>query len=104
MKAALLAAALGAALVGWPIYSTYGTVDYVTATVERSERVNEKYLIFTPDEVFENTDAWGFFKFNSSDVYGKAKPGAVCEFKVNGFRIPFFSYYRNIISATCQGN
>lgn len=89
------------AAISWPLYSSYGTVETVQVTVESKERVNDQYLIFTAEETFKSTDSWAFLKFNSSDVYGAVKQGATCQLKVNGFRIPFFSSYRNIITATC---
>lgn len=60
-----------------------------------------KYLIFTDAETFENTDSLLALKFNSSDVYGAIQIGTTCSFTVTGFRIPFFSMYRNILSADC---
>ncbi|MEI2420654.1 hypothetical protein V6O07_10305, partial [Arthrospira platensis SPKY2] len=65
------------------------------------DQTTSKYLIFTDREVFENTDTvWGL-KWNSSDVYGKIQRGQICDFEVTGFRIPFMSVYRNILSASC---
>lgn len=65
-------------------------------------RASSKYLIFTKNETFENTDSlWGW-KFNSSDVYGKIKEGQICTFKVVGWRLPLLSWYRNILKAECS--
>lgn len=61
-----------------------------------------KYLIFTDTETFENTDSWLALKFNSSDVYGAIPVGASCSFTVTGFRVPFLSWYRNILDANCS--
>jgi len=71
----------------------------VTGTGETQE---SKYLIFTDMETFENTDSWLALKFNSSDVYGAIPVGAKCDFTVTGFRVPFLSWYRNILDATCS--
>jgi len=88
----------------------FGTIDTVTGvevtekeriTTKSGDRVTSKYLIFTDREVFENTDSFLAFKFNSSDSYGRIKVGQVCTFKVTGFRIPFLSSYRNILEARC---
>lgn len=102
---AILSLILAIAFLGWIPYSAYGTVETIETTIQSKERINDgftsKYLIFTEKEVFQNSDTWAFLKFNSSDVYGKLKEGATCQLKVNGFRVPFFSMYRNIISATC---
>jgi hypothetical protein len=88
-------------------YNTKQTVTGVTVTgkeritLNSTEGTSSKYLIFTDQEVFENTDSLLFLKFNSSDVYGKLRPDQVCEFTVVGRRVNFLSWYRNIISATC---
>lgn len=65
--------------------------------------VTSKYIIFAEGETFENTDTIWAFKYNSSDIYGKIAKGAACTFEVTGFRVPFFSMYRNILSARCTG-
>jgi hypothetical protein len=81
------------------------TVEEITIKVTEKERIVEgsgkstssKYLVFTEDEVFENTDSIWFFKFSSSDLQGQLKEGEEYKVKVCGFRIPFLSSYRNII-------
>lgn len=74
--------------------------DTVTVTVTGKERVHSKdsskYLIFTEEETFENTDYLLIGKFNSSDIYGKIKEGETYTFDVAGLRIPILSAYRNI--------
>lgn len=80
-------------------------VDHITITVDSKERITDKdgkkvkskYMIFTENEVFENTDAPMLFKFNSSDLYNNLKIDSTYQVKVYGFRIPFISQYRNII-------
>jgi hypothetical protein len=82
----------------------YSTQDSVVFTVDKTERVlyadaqKSRYLIFTKNETFENTDEVLFGKFNSSDVYGTLKEGHRYKAQVVGVRIPAFSWYRNIIS------
>ena len=81
------------------------SADTTTFTVKRTERVTVgsgnsvrgKYLVFTENEVFENTDSYLFLKFNSSDLENKLTPGKEYRAKVAGWRIPFLSMYRNII-------
>jgi hypothetical protein len=36
-------------------------------------------------------------KFNSSDIYNQLEKGKKYRIKVYGFRIPFLSWYKNII-------
>lgn len=66
-------------------------------TTGSGENMSSKYLIYAENEVLENTDAFIFFKFNSSDVYNELKLKEVYKVKVAGWRIPFLSSYRNII-------
>lgn len=92
------------------IWIHYSTLDTVQVQVQGKERittgsgnsVTSKYLIFTDIETFENVDSLLALKFNSSDVYGAIKEGQTCTFQVTGFRIPFFSSYRNILEAQCS--
>jgi len=61
----------------------YWTAETTTITVVDKERIVDgsgsamvsKYLVFSENEVFENTDCFARFKFNSSDVQGKLKVG-----------------------------
>jgi hypothetical protein len=76
--------------------------DKERVTTGSGDTASSKYLIFTSNEVFENTDSLLLFKFNSSDVYGSIQRGQTCTFEVVGWRVPFLSWYRNIAKATCQ--
>lgn len=102
---------LGLVLTSIPVVLTYASEETVSKVrVTGKERVTQntaegsssKYLIFTDREVFENTDTILFLKFNSSDIYGAIQPDHTCEFRVVGWRVPFLSWYRNIISARCE--
>ena len=85
---------------------TYGTSGEKTITIEKSEMVinsGGKYLIFTKNNgVFENTDSFFRFKFNSSDMYSLLKEDKTYNVKYYGWRIPLFSMYPNIYEATKQ--
>lgn len=76
-------------------------VDDVTITVQEKERVvngeSSKYLIYTAEEVFENTDSFVFLKYDSSDLYKDLKVNHTYKVMVAGWRIKFLSSYRNII-------
>lgn len=82
----------------------YATQDNVDFTIEKTERVTNnngegsRYLIFTKTETFENTDRLVIWKFNSSDIYGTLKANQYYQAKVVGVRVPFLSWYRNIVS------
>lgn len=77
------------------------TDEIVIVKIIDKERVTKqnssKYLIYTEDEVFENTDTILFLKFNSSDVYSKLDKDKEYELLVYGWRIPLISWYRNIV-------
>lgn len=93
----------GVPIVGAPLIQL-SSQETVTFVVEKAERVvnrndeGAKYLVFTEEETFENTDSLLFGKFNSSDVYGKLKEGHAYQAKVAGARVPLMSWYRNIIT------
>jgi len=97
----LLVAASFVVLSAW---FAYGTAETVTATVTKTERITtgsgedirSKYLVFTTEETFENTDCLWYGKYNSSDIQGRLVPGTY-SMKVYGWRIPFLSSYRNIV-------
>lgn len=101
LKPLLLVVAAGILAI-WLLWSlTYGSVDYVTAKVNRVERVTSNdssvYLVFTDEETFSNEDSLLFLKFNSSDLHGKFGEGKAYDMKVQGWRVPFLSMYRNVV-------
>lgn len=64
--------------------------------------VSSKYLVFADDEngnslVFENTDCFIRLKFSSSNIQGQLKEGHTYKITVIGYRVPFFSWYQNIV-------
>lgn len=91
---------VGAAIFIVPIFWVVSCQD-ATITIQEKERItdggNSKYLVFTENEVFENTDSWLKLKFNSSDVYRDLKESETVTAEVCGWRVPFLSWYRNII-------
>lgn len=80
------------------------TKDTITVEVTDKERINNStrsvYLIFTEGETFANHDSVARWKFRSSDLYSQIKRGKTYTFHVYGWRIPIFSIYRNIVTAT----
>jgi len=62
------------------------------------ESVDSKYLIFTTLETFENSDNLILGKWNSSDVQGSVRPDSTYLAHVVGWRVPFLSMYRNILT------
>ncbi len=84
-------------------FTTMETVSGVVITEKErvATRDGARFMVWTADETFENTDSWLSWKFNSADVYGKLPVGATCNLDVNGWRVPFLSWNRNILSANC---
>lgn len=76
---------------------SYGT-DRVSVTGVTTKQYghHSKYLVFTSQGVYENTDTWWFLKFNSSDIQGEVMQGGTFDISHTGFRVPFFSKYPNI--------
>jgi len=80
------------------------TVEFIVDSKERiAEDGDGKYLIFTENEVFENTDSILKGKFNSSDLYNQLKEQNEYSCQVFGWRVPFLSMYRNIIECKEKG-
>lgn len=48
-------------------------------------------------EVFQNHDAFWWMKWNSADVQQLIKVGHTYELTVTGWRVPLFSWFRNIV-------
>jgi hypothetical protein len=89
--------------IGFP----YWTADTTTFTVTGSDSVVSgnkesgiisKWIVLTETETLENTDSLAYLKFNSSDIQGRLKIGQTYTAKVYGWRVPFLSMYRNIVS------
>ena len=80
----------------------YQTGEETTITVSEKEVVHSEhsstYLIYTEEgEVLENSDLFLYGKYNSSDFQAKLKEGETYKVKLYGWRVPFLSWYRNIV-------
>lgn len=91
-----------AAIISMPIHSYFAS-NTITTVVNDTEvkryGESDKYLVFTDDGVFQNTDAWYRLKFSSSDLQGKIKKlkGKSVDITAYGWRIPLTSTYPNIV-------
>ena len=56
-----------------------------------------KYLVFTKEGVFENTDRFFIGKFNSSDLQNQLMDKKICKVHTLGYRIHFLSEYPDIV-------
>lgn len=91
-------------IMAYPV--TYKTsAENIEITITEKERIttgngkniSSKFIVYTENEVFENTDSWLYLKFNSADYQNNLKIGETYTVKVAGWRIPFLSIYRNIV-------
>jgi hypothetical protein len=108
MRAALAGIAILGVVIGGSYLYTKATESTIVTTITKTDRECKadsngattcRYMIYTPDEVFENVDTWWYLKFDSSDFNNKLSGGIGKSYKltVYGFRIPFFSQYRNVV-------
>uniref|UniRef100_A0AAU6W4A6 Uncharacterized protein n=1 Tax=Pseudomonas phage Cygsa01 TaxID=3138529 RepID=A0AAU6W4A6_9VIRU len=82
----------------WP-HLIRGEADVlINKTEQRCEEGTKcKYLVFTDQGVFKNTDSKLLeFKWNSSDLYGELVAGKRFHIRYYGVRFGFFSMYPNI--------
>lgn len=101
-----LAGLVIAGMIGF--FAAHSSERTVTITVMKVEShcngSDCKYLVFTknadgtPGTVYEDTDAWEFGKFNSSDVYAQLQSNHTYKADVEGWRNGFLSWYPNILS------
>lgn len=85
-------------IVGFAYRNTAETVEIYVLEKERVvQGESSRYMIFDENEVFQNTDAFLFLKFNSSDLYRDLRVGETYTVTVAGWRVQFLSMYRNII-------
>jgi hypothetical protein len=72
----------------------------VTGKERVAENKSGKYLVFTDKTTFSIEDTWIHWRWDSSDFYGKIQIGKTYEAKVQGWRVPFMSWYQNLITVT----
>lgn len=97
-------AMLIALVVGLPAWgiSLRCSEDTVDITVMSKERIvkgdSSKYLVWADNgEVYANEDSFFFWKWNSSDLYGKLEKGKRYRITKCGWRVRFLSMYENMI-------
>lgn len=93
-------------MIGGCATHTFVRTEYENCLVTDKESITEgddhRYLIYCKTEsgetkVFENTDQLIYGKFDSSDKYADIEIGERYNFKVSGIRVPFLSWYENIV-------
>lgn len=72
----------------------------IIATIKHKECTGmDTYKVYCNNETFKITDSVVLGRWNSSDFYGQLQVNKTYQFEVVGWRIPFFSEYRNIVKA-----
>lgn len=70
-----------------------------SVTTSNSEGGSDhEYRVYTNKGTFVVKDSLWHTRFNSADVYGRLKEGQTYDCVVYGWRIPFFSSFKNILS------
>lgn len=69
------------------------TVDDKWIKVDKNSSI---YLVSTDKGVYKISDLLFIGKFNSSDIYSHLEIGKTYNIITTGYRIPFFSWYKNI--------
>jgi hypothetical protein len=84
----------------WSLKPAQFTVDRREQVVKGSgDSTQSYYLVWSQEgEVFTVNDSWSFLIWDSSDRYGKLHEKAKIKAKVAGWRVPFLSWYRNVIA------
>lgn len=89
-------------LIFFSVYKSTNKHD-VTFTVNKTERVQDrngqgaKYMVYTDNGVYQNTDSVLNNKYNSADLYNELKVGKKYTCTAVGFRNGFFSMFENLI-------
>lgn len=71
----------------------------VTIAVTDKAAMSKQYLVFSKEEVFGVDDTVTFMDFRASDRFNSIEKGKTYRCRVAGWRLPFFSAYRNILEA-----
>lgn len=81
--------------------TSYAKTSYVNLTIDNKESVGtsngHEYRIYTSQGTFKVGDSWVHPRWNSADVYAKLEKNTAYRCKVYGWRIPFFSTFKNIL-------
>lgn len=88
-------------VIGFPFVKRVITEEQVTITITDKDVKryddSDKYLIYTENGTFEITDTVAYWRWDSSDLYGRIEIGKTYTATICGWRIPFLSSYKNII-------
>lgn len=96
------------AVVGYELgYALTDGEEKITVKEKWEKRSGDtsKYLVSsTNGQVFQITDTFIKWGFDSSNLYADLSAGDRCKIKTQGWRFPFLSDYKNILEADCFGS
>lgn len=84
------------AATAWPATFTEETIQVERMWEKSVGDSGQKYLVSTPEEVYQITDVLLIGHFRASDVYADIREDETYCVRVSGWRIPILSQYRNI--------
>ena len=86
-------------IVTFDVFSSFHTESGQVFTIKDKAVVGKsgQYLIYTDKTTYEIDDTWLHGRWDSSDVYGKMEVGKTYICTLQGYRVPFFSMYPNIL-------
>lgn len=85
-----------------PLFRDCYTLRTIKTRITGVEVKEPFYMVYTENMTFIIEDSYYFYRFNSSDVYGKIKAEMVNKDVVityYGWRLPIMSWYPNLMSA-----
>ena len=82
------------------LHKEHGQVFTVTGKENVKSWNSGKYLVYTDKTTYEVTDTWVGWRWDSSDVYGGIVVGKTYTATLQGYRVPFLSWYQNILNPT----
>ena len=82
------------------LHKEHGQVFTVTGKENVKSGESGKYLVYTDKTTYEITDTWVGWRWDSSDVYGNIQVGKTYTATLQGYRVPFLSWYQNILNPT----
>jgi len=82
------------------LHKEHGQVFTVTGKENVKSWNSGKYLVYTDKTTYEVTDTWVGWRWDSSEVFGGIVVGKTYTATLQGYRVPFLSWYQNILNPT----
>lgn len=75
------------------------TLKIMEVKVLKTQKVGNKYIVYTDKGALECRNSFTFFKFHSQELYGTIRSDDVLEVTVYGVRMKILDVYPNLISS-----